>query len=268
MLVDSHAHLAHPYLENNLDFIISSALKGDVDKIVTIGCTIKETKASIKIAEKYEGIYATAGLYPRDSREDSEADLSLEEKLQAIKELSSHLKVVAIGECGLDFSDVLPYEIDRGKKDQFERFERQILLAEETKKPLIIHSRKAKEETINTIKAYGKPIKAVWHCFSETSDIAEKALSLGLILSFTGNITYPKNTELREIVKIVPIEKIMIETDSPYLTPYKAREAKVKINEPRYVKMVAEEIASIKGISFDEVARITSSNASEFYIFA
>jgi TatD DNase family protein len=268
MLVDSHAHLAHPDLENDLDSIISRALKNGVGKIVTVGCTIREAGDSIKISEKYENVYATAGLYPRDSIGDPENGYNLSEKLQAIRELSLHPKVVAIGECGLDFSEVPHYEIDRGEKDQFDRFEKQILLAEEVKKPLIIHSRNAKEETLSVIKTHGRPVKAVWHCFSETPDIAERALNFGLNISFTGNITYPKNTELREIVKFVPIERIMIETDSPYLTPHKARESKVKINEPQYVKMVAEEIASIKGISFDEVARITSSNASEFYIFA
>jgi TatD DNase family protein len=265
MLVDSHAHLSHPDLVNDLDKIISDSLSNDVFKIVTIGCSIAEAQKSLEIAEKYEDVYATAGLYPRDSK--SEANLSLDQKLAIIEELAMNLKIVAIGECGLDFSPVHEDEIETSRDEQFERFEKQIALAQKLNKPLIIHSRNAIEDTLEITNKYKGTLKAVWHCFSESKEVAEKALDAGLNISFTGNITYPKNIELREAVKYVPLDRIMIETDCPYLTPSNARKAKVKVNTPQYVKMVAEEIASIKGISLDEVAEQTTSNALKFYSF-
>lgn len=266
MLVDSHSHLANPFYQNNLDTIITDALQNDVRRIITIGCSLLEARASIEIAEKYPEVFAAIGLYPRDSKDDPESGLPLTEKLKTIEELSKSPKVVGIGECGLDFSQAHHEEIDVSHTDQIERFERQILLAGKLEKPLIIHSRNAVEETIGTIRNYQKPVKAVWHCFSESLEVAEKVLNLGLNISFTGNITYPKNLALREAVKFTPIEKIMIETDSPYLIPQAARNAGgVKFNSPQYVKMIAEEIASIKGISFDEVASKTTSNAQSFF---
>lgn len=265
MFIDSHAHLASPQFANNIEEIISNARQNKVEKIITIGCTIAEAKASIKIAEKYAEVYATAGIYPNDTKNDTEANWPLDKKIEEIEQLASHEKVVAIGECGLDFSETHSAEINRGPTEQFERFEKQIALAEKLNKPFIIHSREATADTLRILKSYGKPLNAVWHCFSESLETAEEALKLGLMLSFTGNITYKKNTELKDLVRQIPIDKIMIETDSPYLTPHKARSVKVKVNEPQYVRMIAEEIALIKGISIEEVAERTTQNTSKFY---
>ncbi len=265
MLVDSHAHLSHQDLVNDLDKIIADSLQNGIEKIVTIGCTIKEAKASLEIAQRFQNVYATAGLYPRDSKE--EASISLEEKLKIIEQLAQNEKLVAIGECGLDFSSAHEEEVESSKEEQYEKFERQIDLAQRLNKPLIIHSRAAVNETLEFAQKYKNKLAAVWHCFSESTKVAKSALDSGLNISFTGNITYPKNIDLRETVKYVPIERIMVETDCPYLTPHNARKLKVKINTPQYVKMVAEEIASIKGISLDEVAEKTTLNASKFYSF-
>lgn len=265
MLIDSHAHLAHPFYKNSLAEIIKSAKDNKVEKIVTIGCTIDEAKKSIEIANQFEGVYATAGLYPKDHKGDEGADLPLEEKLKIIEELAKDPKVVAIGECGLDYSRPYEDEIDPGKTGQFERFERQIELAKSLERPFIIHSRESTEDTLALLASNSKTHYGVWHCFSENIKIATEALDLGLNISLTGNITYKKNEELRKAVKMIPLDKIMLETDSPYLTPQKARDQKTKRNSPQYVKMIAEEIAEIKGISYEEVAQTTTANAIKFF---
>lgn len=267
-LIDTHAHLADEKLSNNLYQIIEECQKYNVNKIISIGCTLDEAEKSIQIAEKYKNIvYATAGLYPHDNADENESRLNNEERLTKLEELAGNKTVIAIGECGLDYTTPPPYEKKRSKDDQYYLFYQQLLLAEKLDKPIIIHSREAPADTISLLKESRREhnFEAVWHCFTEGYDIAEQVLDTGLMMSFTGIITYPKSLELRETVAKIPLDKIMIETDSPYLIPQIARKNGIKINNPGYVRMVAQEISYIKGVKLDKVIEVTTKNACDFF---
>ena len=263
MLVDTHAHLTDPKLKNNLPEILDACKQAGVEKIISIGCTLKEAKESIEIASQYDAIYATVGLYPHDNVE--ETHLSDKDRLEQLVKLIEKPKVVAIGECGLDFKEVNHPEIFRERDAQVELFEAQLALAKLHNLPLIIHSRQATTETLEVLKKY-KDVKKVWHCFAEDSEIAKKALDLNCFISFTGMITFPKYADIREAVKIIPLDRLLIETDSPYIVPQAAREQKIKINNPSYVKMIAQEVASLKNINFNLAEEATYNNAIKFFL--
>lgn len=267
-LIDTHAHMADEKIKPNIEQVLKECLEKNVQKIISIGCSINEARGSIELAEKYAGIiYATAGLYPHDNEIGEEIHLNIDERLSIIRELAANERVKAIGECGLDFTTPPPHEKKRSTHEQEYLFMEQIKLASQIKKPVIIHSREASEETLRIIREAKKTydFSCVWHCFTENYEIAAKALDLDMMLSFTGIITYLKAEDIRQTLNKIPLEKIMIETDCPYLVPQVARKAGIKINNPSYVKIVAQEIASIKKVEFEKIVEITNKNASRFF---
>ncbi len=253
-LVDSHAHLDGSQFAVDLDQTVQRASTNGISHILTIGCDLASSRASIAIAEKYDNIYAAVGVHPHDAAEISA------ETLAELKQLCAHPKVVAIGETGLDFyRDRAPRDVQR------QAFRRQVRLAREVGKPLIIHDRDAHDEVVQILKEEKAfEIGGVIHCFSGDSEMARKCLELGFYISFPGTITYPKNNELREVVRSITIDKILVETDCPYLSPQKFRG---KRNEPAYVRFTAEKVAEIKGLSIEDVARITSRNCYDLFGF-
>lgn len=253
-LIDTHVHLDDPKFDKDRDEVIKKALDAGLEKIITIGCyqPTKPFKTLIDLAEKYDCIYVSLGVHPH------EAASANKEVLHEIKELAKHQKVIAIGEVGLDYHyEYTPRDIQK------KVFVDYIQLARELNLPLSIHSREAQVDTLNILKAEGiNDIGGVLHCFSGDYAMAKKCLDWGLYLSFTGVVTFPKASNIQDIVKKIPIEKMLIETDCPYLSPEPHRG---KRNEPSYVVETAKKIAEIKGLSYEDVARITTLNAKELF---
>ena len=227
----------------------------EVDMLCNIGCDIESSRASIEWTKKDEKIYGTVGIHPEF------ANLWNEEQREEIKRLSKNEKIVAIGEIGLDYH----WEDNPSKEDQRKCFEEQIEMAKELNLPICIHSRDADQETMDILKAHDafKSLPAVLlHCFSGSAELAKQYVKLGAYISIAGPVTYKNNRKTVEVVKEVPLERLLIETDSPYLTPEPNRG---KPNCPSNVKYTAMKIAEIKGISFEEVADATYDNACRFY---
>lgn len=250
MFIDTHCHLDFPEFNPDRDKIIDCAKKCGIDYIINVGSSLKSSQASLELARKYEFIYAAIGVHPH------EAD-SFDDKIDSsIKELARQDKVVAIGEIGLDY-----FKNYSKAENQKPLFECLVSLSKDLGLPLIIHSREASSDTLSILKK-AMPLRAVIHCFSGDEDFLKGCLDLGFLISFTCNITYKKAQNLRDMVKLAPMERILLETDAPYLSPEGLRGRR---NGPENVKYVANEIAGIKEISVDEVARITTDNAKTFF---
>jgi len=254
LLVDSHAHLDGKQFSSDLDETIERATANGISHILTIGCDLESSENSILVAEKYENIFAAVGVHPHDATEINS------DTLKKLRSMLTHPKVVALGEIGLDYyRDRSPREVQRSA------FRQQIRLAKESDKPIIVHDRDAHDEVIQILKEENAAqTGGVLHCFSGDLKMAKQCLDLGFYLSFTGTITYPKNDTIREIIKEIPIDRMLIETDCPYLSPQKFRG---KRNEPAYVRYTAEKLAEIKGLSIEDVARVTSRNCHELFGF-
>ncbi|MEE9167287.1 MAG: TatD family hydrolase [Candidatus Neomarinimicrobiota bacterium] len=249
MYTDTHAHLYHGGLEKELDAVMERAEKAGVEKIVCVGTDLETSRKSITFSERYPGIFATVGIHPHDAKEAPGA------YLDEIRDLAAHDGVVGIGETGLDFyRNLSPPEI------QVEIFRGQLELADELDLPVIVHNRDADEALLRTIESVGQR-KGVMHCFTGTFEMAEKSLVLGFKISFTGIITYGNET-IESVVRGVPLESMMIETDSPFLSPVPVRRRR---NEPAHVPYVASRIAEIKGESLETVAHATRETASRFF---
>ena len=247
MLVDSHAHLDLPEFDNDRNEVIKRAKEGGIDYILTIGINSESCSKAIKLADSYDFIYASIGIHPHDAKDVNENTYAV------LKSLANNKKVLAFGEIGLDF-----YRNLSPKGIQIKRFREQINLANELKLPIIIHNRDAHKETLEILKEEGaKSLGGIIHCFSGDYSMANSCIDMGFYISIPGTITFPKAVELQEIVKKLPLSKILIETDCPFLTPVPYRG---KRNEPSFVRYVAEKIASLKDTSFEEVAEITSKN--------
>lgn len=243
-MIDTHCHLYDNKLINDLDDIVKNAKNANITKMICIGDSIETSKQSIEISETYNQIYASFGIHPHEAKEAPNLYLDI------IKKNSTHKKVVAIGEIGLDyhynFSD---------PKNQKKIFREQLELAKELDLPVVVHCRDADEDLYNIISE-SKHSKGVIHCFASDTSFANKIIDLGFKISFTGMITFVKHLE--KVVKNIDLKHLLIETDAPYLTPIPYRG---KINQPAYVKQIAETIASIKNISLEEVDKITTENA-------
>lgn len=257
--IDTHCHLT--FMPQKVQkAVIDRAVKSGVKKMITVACNADEIQKCLSLAHQYNFVYATAGIHPTDIGKDMESDLK-----KVYEYAKNEKKIVAIGEIGLDYyHDRFPHDL------QMEYLSRQLAIAKELNKPAIIHCRAGKFAGENSsifpdmVKALNNAnfSNGVMHCFSGTKKEAEAFLEMGLMISFTGIITYERNQELRDIVKVMPIEKLMIETDSPFLPPLKYKGQK---NEPAYVFEVAKTIAEIKGLSVYEVLGITTRNAEEFF---
>lgn len=250
MLIDTHCHLDFPEFDSDREEVIQRAKTGGISHIINIGSSLKGTEKSLKLAKSYELIYATCGIHPH------EADKVTDKIKTEIRALAKQDKVVAIGEVGLDY-----YKNYAQAENQRSLFISLVNLAKEINLPLVIHSRQAQSDTLKILKN-ALPFKAVVHCFSGDAEFLKECLGLGFFISYTCNITYKKAGALRELVKLTPLERLMLETDAPFLPPEGFRG---KRNEPLYVGYLAEEIARIKEISIDEVARVTTENAKSFF---
>jgi len=254
MLIDTHAHLQmKDYNDDRAEVIARAAAEG-VDIIINASFDLPSSREAVKLAEEYENLYASVGVHPHDAE-------TLDDKtLDALRELSKHPKVVAIGEMGLDYyRDLSP------RSAQKSAFEKQLRLAADVGLPIIVHDRDAHEDVLKILKQHSDQARGVMHCFSGDSDFADRCIEMGLHISFTGNITYPKSHQLQEVVARVQWDRFFVETDCPYLTPQFKRGRR---NEPSYVKAVANEIARIKRTTFPETARRTTENAKALFEIA
>lgn len=257
LFIDTHAHLDDPRFDSDRDSVIDRAAEAGLKTIVSVGCWNSKHGFTrlLEILRKYEFLYAALGVHPHEAKEAVD-----DTPFELIKKLALEYKgrIIAIGETGLD------YHYDHSPKErQKEVFAKEIRLARELNLPLIIHSREADKDTIEILKAEGAhEIGGVFHCFSGDMKTAEEAVKLGFFLSFTGVITFSNAEGLRNIIKAVPVENMLIETDCPYLAPIPHRG---KRNEPSYVVNTASKIAEIKNLSVDDVARITTRNAEGLF---
>jgi len=249
-LIDSHAHIDFPQFAEDRDAMLERARASGVATLLAIGTGPGPEKldSALPFAEQHDWIYATVGIHPHEAKEVTP------QHLEELSRLGKHPKVIAWGEIGLDyFYDHSPREA------QHKVFRDQMELAAQAKLPIIIHCRDAWTDCLNMLEEHWKPtgIGGILHCFSSTPEDARRGIDMGFLISFAGNATYPKAQNLREVAKALPLEKILIETDSPYLAPQAYRG---KRNEPAYVAEVARMLASVRDLSPDEIAAATSEN--------
>lgn len=252
MLFDTHVHLNADQFENDLDEVIQRAKEAGVDKMVVVGFDEKTIKIAMDLVERFDFLYAAVGWHPVDA-----IDLT-EERLQWIEELAAHPKVVAIGETGLD------YHWDKSPKDaQKDAFRKQIALAKRVNLPVIIHNREADQDIVDLLKEEdAKDVGGIMHCFGGSVEIADQCLKMNFHISLGGPVTFKNARRPKEVAKAVPMDRLLVETDAPYLAPHPYRG---KRNEPAYVKLVAEQIAELRDMTYEEVARQTTENAHKLF---
>jgi TatD DNase family protein len=252
MLFDTHAHLNAIQYEEDIVEVIERAKSENVTHIVVVGFDKDTIKKAMELTDQYDMIYAAVGWHPVDAIDMTDDDLKW------IKELASHPKVVAIGEMGLD------YYWDKSPRDiQKEVFRKQIQLAREVQLPIIIHNREATEDVIKILQEENaSEVGGVMHCFTGSLEVAKQCMDMNFYISFGGPVTFKNAKKPKEVAVEIPIDRLLIETDCPYLTPHPFRG---KRNEPSYVKYVAEQIATLKELSVEEIARKTSDNAMRLF---
>jgi TatD DNase family protein len=252
MFIDTHSHLFLPDFENDLDDVISRAKENQIDRIIVPAINIETARQTLKLAEKYDMIYAAVGVHPHDTKDWDNS------WLEEVERLARHRKVIAIGEIGLDYHyDFSP------KEKQIEAFKAQLDLAVKLNRPAIIHNRESDEDMMKIMSSYcGNNLRAQFHCFNSSLDDALEYIKMNHIVSFTGNITFKKSDELRKILAGISLDNILLETDSPYMTPEPFRG---KRNEPAHVRLVAQKIAEIHKKDINDIAKITSFNAFKFF---
>ncbi len=246
MLIDTHAHLQLPHFKTDLDRVLNRARKIGVESIVNVGIDLEGSKQAIELARSHEELYATVGIHPHNASE-------LNHKvLETLRNLSRETKVVAIGEIGLDY-----YRNLSPKPVQRKAFEAQMELAEEVELPVVIHDRDAHADIIEVVSRFSK-IKGIMHCFSGRSELAKQCMSFGFLISFAGSVTYRKSHRLQEIASWIEPERMVVETDCPWLSPEQVRG---KRNEPANLVYIARKISSLRRVPVDTVAEATTANA-------
>ena len=254
MIIDSHCHLDKlSYEKNNttLDDVVQNALNNGVSHILSVCVKLDEFEEMLNMIKNYDNIFASCGVHPLDITDSIDTDL--------LFKFASNDKVIAIGETGLDY-----YYDKTNNFMQQDSFRKHIDIAKKIRKPLIIHTRSARKDTIDIlINEKSDDIGGVLHCFTESYEMAKKAIDLGFYISISGIVTFKKAHELQDVVKKLPLDRLLVETDSPYLAPVPHRG---KENQPAYVRYVAECIATLKNISFDEVAKVTTRNFNNLFI--
>jgi len=248
MLTDSHTHLNAEQFNDDQDEVIQRALDAGVTRIVNVGFNRETIPSSIALAERYDFIYSTVGWHPVDAIDMMPGDL------EWIEELCKHEKVVAIGEIGLD------YYWDKSPKDVQQRvFREQIRLARKLGMPIVIHNRDAHQDILHILKdEKAAEVGGIMHCFSGSWETAKQCLDMNFHISFGGPVTFKNAKQPKEVLAQVPLDRLLIETDAPYLTPHPFRG---KRNETGYVRLVAETAAEIRGMTLEEIAEITTNNA-------
>lgn len=256
MLIDTHTHLDDARYNEDREAVINRAREAGVEAFVTIGCDLTTSQAAVALADRFPFVYASIGVHPH------EVKLVRDGWYDEFRRLAKNKNVVAYGEIGLDY-----HYNHSSPKEQRDRFREQIQVARELTLPMIIHTREAQEDTVTILKEErGSEIGGVFHCFSGDSWLAEEALDLGFYLSFSGILTFQNAAALREIAKNTPLDRVLIETDCPYLTPVPYRG---KRNEPVYVSQVAKQLAALHPeLSLDDVQRTTTVNAKRLFKIA
>jgi len=251
MLVDTHAHLDFPDFDDDRDAVIERALAEGVGAIITVGTDLDASRKAVAIAEQYPAVFASVGLHPNESASHpADADACL-------RALAARTSVVAIGETGLDYyRDRAPRDAQRGA------FVRQIDLAIDLDLPVIVHSRESIDDCIDILRAYASPPTGVFHCFSGDEKAAKDALDLGFSISFAGPVSFPKAPELREVARTVPLDRMLVETDCPFLAPQPVRGRR---NEPAFARHTAEALADVLGLPLTELAVRTTENACALF---
>ncbi|MFH2068841.1 MAG: TatD family hydrolase [Candidatus Omnitrophota bacterium] len=248
MFFDTHSHLNFPQFAADLPSVVERARQNKVSDILVVGTDAENNRKAVRVASEYN-LWATLGLHPSDIETDNPA-------LPGVKELLPNNRVVAIGEVGLDYACAVEHS------RQITAFRGFLETAEGLGLPVIIHSRDAAEDTLDALRQAG-PTRGVWHCFSGDANLAERVLVLGFFISFTANITYRKNEALREVVRAVPLERLLLETDCPFMPPEGKRGRR---NEPANIPLLAKAIADIKKTSVEEVAEKTYNNSCALFL--
>lgn len=252
MIFETHAHYDDEAFDDDRESLLSSMQENGIGAIVNVGASLKSTAASIGLAEKYPFVYAAAGVHPNET-----AELN-EENFAWLREQCCHKKVAAVGEIGLDY-----YWNEPSHEIQKTWFARQLELAREVKKPVIIHSRDAAKDTFDMLTAHNaSEIGGVIHCFSYSVQMAQEYVKMGFYIGVGGVVTFKNGRKLKEVVESIPIERILLETDSPYLSPEPNRGRR---NSSLNIPYIAQKIAEIKGMSYDEVIAVTEENARQMY---
>lgn len=254
MLIDTHVHLNADHYDDDLDEVMDRAREAGVEKMVVVGFDRKTIERTMQLIDDHEDVYGVIGWHPVDAVDCTDADL------EWIEELSKHEKIVGIGETGLD------YHWDKSPKDvQKDIFRRQIALAKRVNLPIIIHNRDSTEDCVKILKEEGAhEAGGIMHAFSADEKTADEVIDMNFYISLGGPVTF-KNAQLpKDIAEHVPLDRLLIETDAPFLTPHPYRG---KRNEPAYVKLVAEKIAELRGISYEAVAEATTENAEKLFDF-
>ena len=252
MLIDTHTHIDMDNYKDRFDKVLATAKDYGVEKVIIPGVEPSGFKRILELCEKYKSVYGAVGVHPED------LDSYSEESENLVREYLKHPKIVALGEIGLDY-----YWDKTQTERQKEIFEKQILIAKNAEKPVLVHDREAHLDTFEILKkTKANDVGVVMHCFSGSPEFAIECIKEGFYIALGGVVTFKNAKKVKEVAKIVPLNRLLLETDAPYMTPvpYRGKE-----NQPAYVKFVAEEIAKLRNISFEEVAEATSENATKLF---
>lgn len=252
MLIDTHVHLNADQYDEDLQEVIDRALEEGIDRMFVVGFDTNTIERTMKLIDQHDFIYGIIGWHPVDAID------CTEERLQWIEELSKHPKIIGIGEMGLD------YHWDKSPKDiQKEVFRKQIALAKRVQLPIIIHNREATQDCVDILKEENaSEVGGIMHSFSGSNEIADEILKMNFYISLGGPVTFKNAKQPKEVAQHVPLDRLLVETDAPYLSPHPYRG---KRNEPARVKLVAEQIAELRGISYEEVCKATTENAERLF---
>lgn len=250
-MIDSHCHLTYPQLSGQLLEVLARAKSAGVERMVTIGTDLADAEKAIALCRRLPNVRCAIGIHPNHT-----ASATLED-VERLRAMQSDPVVLALGEMGLDY-----HWQDSPRDHQRVMFEAQLQLATDLDRPVVIHNREATDDTLAVMKAFPN-IQAVFHCFTGSVEEARRILAAGYMLGFTGPITYKKSDDLREVVRVTPLDRMLVETDAPYLSPEPMR--KHKVNEPSFVVHTAMRVAEIHGKSIEEIDQITSANTLRFY---
>lgn len=250
-MIDSHAHYDDEAFDGDREELLASVFESGIRKVINVGASMESCRTTLALSEAYESVYAAIGVHPSDTAQLTEADM------EWLKEKSALKKVVAIGEIGLDY-----YWDEPDREIQKKWFQRQLDLAKEVKLPVVIHSREAAADTIGILKEYDGDLTGVIHCYSYTKESAREFLEMGYSFGIGGVLTFKNAKKLKEAVSYIPMDRILLETDCPYLAPEPNRG---KRNSSLYIPYVVQVMAQLKGISEEQVIRITSENTERLF---
>lgn len=250
-LIDTHAHLDDPQFEHDLQEVICRATATGVRFVITVGTDIASSQSAVAIAETHECVFAAVGVHPHEAKETDKRTWS------QLRQLAHHPRVIAIGEIGLDF-----YRKLSPAPDQRRAFRAQLEMAREFRLPIIVHDRDAHQEVLEILQVDGAGLRGVMHCFSGSLETAQEAVQMGFHISTAGSVTFPNAVRLREVIARVPIERLLLETDCPYLAPVPHRGQR---NEPAYLRLIATRVAETRGVSFQTIAQATTANARHLF---